>query len=1034
MSVIVPVISTFDSRGITKAVRDFKKLEGGANRAGHVMRTMDSAATKLAKSVARIGGVAAVAGGFAAKSFIDFDASMNKSLAIMGDVSDGMRKEMSNAARQMAKQTTFSASEAAESFFFLASAGLSAEQSVKALPKVAKFAQAGMFDMALATDLLTDAQSALGLTIRNDTIKNMQNMARVSDVLVKANTLANATVEQFSKSLTNKAGAALRSANKDIEEGVAVLAAFADQGIKGEEAGTQFAIVMRDLQTRALNNAEAFKRANVQVYDQQGNMNNLGKIIQQLERRLGGMSSAQRRAELATLGFTDKSVAAITALLGTSDAIMNYEKELRNAAGTTETIAQKQLQSLKSQLTLTKNAFIDLSIGIGERLAPSIESATKVLRTFSEIVGEKGLGAGIVFFTGKISTSIANMGIFGKTIVGLVAAFAALRVATVTYTATMSALNIITTLSDGAVKGLIVRLGAAKIAMISAGGVVAILSAAAVVYGVYSARKSGAIQATKDFRDALQLEGDAQEDALLNLYKSDKNYRRHIDTLRTMNITLGETNDFIQTGTGPLNRLVTEWNKVDSTVKGINPKLYAYAEVLGVSTENGIGQIAMVRNMVKEMLNQRKETLETARAQANLATAMGNTAEASLIMQRALGMDVSIKTSSEEASDALTKAEQELEKAISDLGGGGSSGGKGAVKTAQERFKEYTTALKGFGSDQKSYTKAIKDTSKAKKNLEEATKAVTKAQQHYDQIVRGYGANSKEGLSAQEALEQAQRDQIRANLDSEKAVFAVSDAEEQLNKLRASGTATAQEIREAEIKLEESKLSQTEQTLALRDANDAVNEAQRILNETINGATTESQTYKTALEELNKAKEREVEASDAVTEAIDREAEAKLRLAEAERELSSARKGTTREQRKKAEKQIGVADVKGRRSQFLAMVNQQHGKKWRNIQSYIDAGKNATSRAERKQRFNEFADKHGIPKMAKGGLVSQPTFALIGEKSPEAVVPLDRLAGGGDTYIININSKIADETLPDLLVAELRKFNRRSGAINIQVA
>jgi len=91
-----------------------------------------------------------------------------------------------------------------------------------------------MFDMARATDLLTDAQSALGLTIRDDAIANMEEMVRVSDVLVRANTLANASVEQFSVALTTKSGAALRALNKDMEEGVAVLAAFADQGIKGE--------------------------------------------------------------------------------------------------------------------------------------------------------------------------------------------------------------------------------------------------------------------------------------------------------------------------------------------------------------------------------------------------------------------------------------------------------------------------------------------------------------------------------------------------------------------------------------------------------------------------------------------------------------------------------------------------------------------------------------------------------------------------------------------------------------------------------
>ena len=34
-----------------------------------------------------------------------------------------------------------------------------------------------------------------------------------------------------------------------------------------------------------------------------------------------------------------------------------------------------------------------------------------------------------------------------------------------------------------------------------------------------------------------------------------------------------------------------------------------------------------------------------------------------------------------------------------------------------------------------------------------------------------------------------------------------------------------------------------------------------------------------------------------------------------------------------------------------------------------------------------------IPELAQGGIVSQPTLALIGEKGPEAVVPLDKMTG-----------------------------------------
>ena len=121
----------------------------------------------------------------------DFERTMTQSTAIMGDLSDEMRSKMETAAREVGKTTKFSAVEAAQAFEFLALAGLDAEQSIAALPQVAAFAQAGNFDLARATDLATDAQSALGLASA-DATENLENMTRVTDVLTRVATLANA--------------------------------------------------------------------------------------------------------------------------------------------------------------------------------------------------------------------------------------------------------------------------------------------------------------------------------------------------------------------------------------------------------------------------------------------------------------------------------------------------------------------------------------------------------------------------------------------------------------------------------------------------------------------------------------------------------------------------------------------------------------------------------------------------------------------------------------------------------------------------
>jgi TP901 family phage tail tape measure protein len=421
MAIKIRIVSDFDNKGITEANKALNNL---SNAAGLALAAVGAAMVGI--------GVASV------REFAKFDAALVKSQAIMGDLSDALKNDMANAAREVAKVTTFSAEQAAESYFFLASAGLDAESSIKALPQVAQFAQAGMFDMARATDLLTDAQSALGLTIRDDAVANMKNMIQVSDVLVRANTLANASVEQFSVALTTKAGAALRDLGKDVEEGVAVLAAFADQGIKGELAGTQLAIVLRDLTTRAIKNKDEFAKMNIGVFDAAGNMNNLGDIVSDLESALEGMSDETRKATLMQLGFSDKSLASLMALMGTSEAIKSYEKELRSASGFTESVATKQLDSFEAQVKLLESAFIDVAIQIGEELTPHLKSLIPVLQRLLPEIGEKMAKAVAQVDWAKLAENVANFFIAFveniDTIVKVATNIGILAAALVTYT------------------------------------------------------------------------------------------------------------------------------------------------------------------------------------------------------------------------------------------------------------------------------------------------------------------------------------------------------------------------------------------------------------------------------------------------------------------------------------------------------------------------------------------------------------------------------------------------------------------------
>jgi len=334
-----------------------------------------AAAQALGKGMLGVGAVA-VAGLslWGLKLAAGFDDAMTKSLAIQTGITEDMRSRMEKTAREVARTTTFSANEAAEAYFFLASAGLAAEAQLAALPRVAAFAQAGNFDLAKATDLLTDAQSALGLTVRDDAVKNLENMNRVSDVLVKANSLSNATVREFSESLTGGGAAALRSFNKDVEEGVAVLAAYADQGTKGAAAGGALDRMMRLLPDAAIKNADAYKRMGIDIFDAQGSMENFADIIGDMERAFEGLSDRQKQQALQDLGFNARVQGIIKPLLGTSEAIREYEAQLRLAGGTTDQVAGKQLKSFSAKLSILKAQFADIALTLGVALLPVLES------------------------------------------------------------------------------------------------------------------------------------------------------------------------------------------------------------------------------------------------------------------------------------------------------------------------------------------------------------------------------------------------------------------------------------------------------------------------------------------------------------------------------------------------------------------------------------------------------------------------------------------------------------------------------------
>jgi len=63
---------------------------------------------------------------------------------------------------------------------------------------------------------------------------------------------------------------------------------------------------------------------------------------------------------------------------------------------------------------------------------------------------------------------------------------------------------------------------------------------------------------------------------------------------------------------------------------------------------------------------------------------------------------------------------------------------------------------------------------------------------------------------------------------------------------------------------------------------------------------------------------------------------------------------------------------------------------------------------ELKERFGDFnLGNINIPGFADGGIVTRPTLAMVGEKGPEAIIPLSKMGGGGGGITINVTGGIS---------------------------
>lgn len=385
---------------------DTTDYENGLSNAGKLANKFGNGLKTVAKAgavaiTAATGAVTAFTGS-SVKAGMEFDSAMSQVAATMGKTVDEIG-ELRDFAMDMGAKTAFSATQAAEALNYMALAGYDAEESMQALPNVLNLAAAGGIDLAYASDMVTDAQSALGLS--------MEESAELVDKMAMASSKSNTSVAQLGEAILTVGGTAKTLAGGTTELSTA-LGILADNGIKGAEGGTALRNIILSLSAPTDKAAAALSSMGVEVFDATGKMRPLNETFGDLEAALSTMTQGEQTQVLNEIfNKVDlKSVNALLANTGTRfDELSGYIDE---ASGAASRMADTQLDNLAGDITLFKSALEGAQIIISDGLTPDLRSfvqfGTEAITTLSDAFKEGGL-SGAMAALGTILSDGLNM-------------------------------------------------------------------------------------------------------------------------------------------------------------------------------------------------------------------------------------------------------------------------------------------------------------------------------------------------------------------------------------------------------------------------------------------------------------------------------------------------------------------------------------------------------------------------------------------------------------------------------------------------
>lgn len=345
----------------------------------------------------------------------------NKEISKVGALARANRPEleaMKQAALDLGKSTEWSAKQAAEGMSFLAMAGFSASDTVKAMPGLLNLASAGSLQLARASDIASNILSTFNIKASESN--------RVADVLALSSTRANTSVQQMGDAM-KYLGPTAASLGVSLEESAAAIGMLGDFGLQGSMATSTLSSAMLRFTKPTGAMKAMMKKLNMSVFDSQGKFKGLAGMLEEVEKATKGMTQEQKANVLATL-FGSRAYKNVSSLLSAqkeviidgkketlkgSAALRGFTKEMEKAGGAAKRIADQKLDNYAGDMTKMASATEGLMITIGDALEPLLRPIVQfftALISRLNIIMDSPIGTFITVFAGGLGVLLVALG------------------------------------------------------------------------------------------------------------------------------------------------------------------------------------------------------------------------------------------------------------------------------------------------------------------------------------------------------------------------------------------------------------------------------------------------------------------------------------------------------------------------------------------------------------------------------------------------------------------------------------------------